>query len=49
MKSAVAQAAITPVTHMLAAAALSLVIVIALWQRQGHDRSAPSPPSWPRC
>jgi subfamily B ATP-binding cassette protein MsbA len=32
MKSSVAQAAITPVMHMLAAAALSLVIVIALWQ-----------------
>ncbi|WP_414708737.1 lipid A export permease/ATP-binding protein MsbA [Ramlibacter sp.] len=32
MKSAVASAAITPLTHMLAAAALSAVIVIALWQ-----------------
>lgn len=32
MKSSVAQAAITPVMHMLAAAALSLVIVIALLQ-----------------
>jgi len=32
MKSAVASAAITPLTHMLAAAALSLVICIALWQ-----------------
>jgi len=32
MKSSVAQAAITPVMHMLAAAALSMVIVIALWQ-----------------
>ena len=32
MKSSVAQAAITPLMHMLAAAALSLVIVIALLQ-----------------
>ena len=32
MKSAVAQAAITPLMHMLAAAALSVVISIALWQ-----------------
>ncbi|WP_442968833.1 lipid A export permease/ATP-binding protein MsbA [Ramlibacter sp.] len=32
MKSAVASAAITPLTHMLAAAALSAVISIALWQ-----------------
>jgi subfamily B ATP-binding cassette protein MsbA len=32
MKSAVAQAAITPTMHMLAAAAISLVIVVALWQ-----------------
>jgi subfamily B ATP-binding cassette protein MsbA len=32
MKSAVASAAITPLTHMLAAAALSAVICIALWQ-----------------
>ena len=32
MKSAVAQALITPFMHMLAAAALSGVIVIALWQ-----------------
>ncbi|WBY01953.1 lipid A export permease/ATP-binding protein MsbA [Ramlibacter tataouinensis] len=36
MKSAVASAAITPLTHMLAAAALSAVISIALWQsREG--------------
>ena len=33
MKTAVASASITPLTHLLAAAALSLVIVIALWQR----------------
>ena len=32
MKSAVAQALITPTMHMLAASALSCVIVIALWQ-----------------
>ncbi len=32
MKTAVASASITPLTHMLAAAALSLVICIALWQ-----------------
>jgi subfamily B ATP-binding cassette protein MsbA len=32
MKSAVAQALITPTMHMLAAAALSVVICIALWQ-----------------
>ena len=32
LKSAVASAAITPLTHMLAAAALSTVICIALWQ-----------------
>jgi len=32
MKSAVAQAAITPTMHMLAAAALSVVVCIALWQ-----------------
>ncbi|MBC5785344.1 lipid A export permease/ATP-binding protein MsbA [Ramlibacter sp. USB13] len=32
MKSAVAQALITPTMHMLAAAALSIVIMIALWQ-----------------
>ena len=35
MKSAVASAAITPLMHMLAAAALSLVICIALWQAGG--------------
>lgn len=35
MKSATASAAITPLTHMLAAGALSLVIVIALWQSRG--------------
>jgi subfamily B ATP-binding cassette protein MsbA len=32
MKTAVASALITPLTHMLAAAALSTVIAIALWQ-----------------
>ncbi len=32
LKSAVAQAAITPLTHMLAAMALSVVVTIALWQ-----------------
>jgi ATP-binding cassette, subfamily B, bacterial MsbA len=32
MKTAVAQASVTPLTHMLAAAALSIVICIALWQ-----------------
>jgi ATP-binding cassette, subfamily B, bacterial MsbA len=32
LKSAVASAAITPLTHMLAAGALSAVICIALWQ-----------------
>ena len=32
MKTAVASASITPLTHMLAAAALSAVISIALWQ-----------------
>jgi subfamily B ATP-binding cassette protein MsbA len=32
MKTAVAQASITPLTHMLAALALSVVISIALWQ-----------------
>ena len=32
MKTAVASASITPLTHMLAAAALSTVICIALWQ-----------------
>jgi subfamily B ATP-binding cassette protein MsbA len=32
MKSAVAQALITPTMHMLAASALSVVIMIALWQ-----------------
>ena len=32
MKTAVASALITPLTHMLAAAALSMVIAIALWQ-----------------
>jgi subfamily B ATP-binding cassette protein MsbA len=32
MKSAVAQALITPTMHMLAASALSIVICIALWQ-----------------
>ncbi|WP_299759987.1 lipid A export permease/ATP-binding protein MsbA [Ramlibacter sp.] len=36
LKSAAASAAITPLTHMVAAAALSVVICIALWQtREG--------------
>ena len=35
LKTAVASAAITPLTHMLAAAALSAVICIALWQSRG--------------
>jgi len=35
MKTAVAQASITPLTHMLAAAALSTVICVALWQSRG--------------
>ena len=35
LKSAAASAAITPLTHMLAAAALSAVICIALWQTRG--------------
>ena len=35
MKTAVASASITPLTHMLAAAALSTVISIALWQSRG--------------
>ncbi len=35
MKTAVASASITPLTHMLAAAALSTVICIALWQSRG--------------
>ncbi len=35
LKSAVASAAITPLTHMLAAGALSAVICIALWQGRG--------------
>ncbi|MRD48484.1 lipid A export permease/ATP-binding protein MsbA [Caenimonas koreensis DSM 17982] len=35
MKTAVASATITPMTHMLAAAALSIVICIALWQSRG--------------
>ncbi len=34
LKSAAASAAITPLTHMLAAAALSAVICIALWQNR---------------
>ncbi|MDB5881408.1 MAG: putative type multidrug transport system, ATP-binding and permease component [Ramlibacter sp.] len=33
MKTAVASASITPLTHLLAAAALSTVICMALWQR----------------
>jgi len=36
MKSAVAQALITPTMHMLSASALSVVIVVALWQSR-HD------------
>ncbi|NML45770.1 lipid A export permease/ATP-binding protein MsbA [Ramlibacter sp. G-1-2-2] len=36
MKQAVANAAITPTMHMFAAAALSGVIVIALWQTQNN-------------
>ena len=35
MKSTVAQAAMTPLTQMLAAAALSAVIAVALWQSSG--------------
>nr|WP_239024293.1 lipid A export permease/ATP-binding protein MsbA [Ramlibacter humi] len=35
MKTAVASAAVTPLTHMMAAAALSAVICIALWQSRG--------------
>jgi len=35
MKSAVASALLTPTTHMMAAAALSVVICIALWQSGG--------------
>ena len=35
MKTAVASASITPLTHLLAAAALSAVISIALWQSRG--------------
>ncbi|HWI84630.1 lipid A export permease/ATP-binding protein MsbA [Ramlibacter sp.] len=35
MKTAVASASITPLTHMMAAAALSAVISIALWQSRG--------------
>ena len=35
MKSSVASAAMTPLTQMLAAAALSAVVTIALWQSQG--------------
>ena len=35
LKSAAANAAITPLTHMVAAGSLSLVIVIALWQSRG--------------
>ncbi len=36
LKSAAASAAITPLTHMLAALALSAVICIALWQTQSQ-------------
>jgi subfamily B ATP-binding cassette protein MsbA len=39
LKSAAASAAITPLTHLVAAASLSIVIVIALWQ----SRSGISP------
>ena len=36
MKASVASAAITPITHMLAASALAMVICVALWQsREG--------------
>ncbi len=35
MKSSVAQAAITPLMHMVAAAALSTIICVALWQSSG--------------
>jgi ATP-binding cassette, subfamily B, bacterial MsbA len=35
MKSAVASALLTPTTHMMAAAALSVVVCIALWQSGG--------------
>ena len=35
MKSAVASALLTPTTHMMAAAALSMVVCIALWQSGG--------------
>jgi ATP-binding cassette, subfamily B, bacterial MsbA len=35
LKSAAASAAITPLTHMVAAASLSVVVVIALWQSRG--------------
>lgn len=42
MKSAVASALITPTMHMLAAAALSVVIVLALWQSGSHGMSVGS-------
>ena len=35
LKSAAASAAITPLTHLVAAASLSVVVVIALWQSRG--------------
>jgi len=35
LKSAAASAAITPLTHLVAAGSLSIVIVIALWQSRG--------------
>ena len=35
LKSAAANAAITPLTHLVAAGSLSVVIVIALWQSRG--------------
>ena len=35
MKASVASAAITPITHMLAASALAMVICVALWESRG--------------
>ncbi len=50
LKSAAASAAITPLTHMLAAAALSVVICDgAVAKRATASPSAPSPPSSPPC
>ena len=51
LKSVIAAATMTPMTQMLAACALSAVIVAALWQsgaRRQHGRAASSPSS-PRC